>query len=158
MNSIDNISAPDPEKKKELKEYSFTRIINETPEKDDSIPNGSEIKFTLTLYDKEISIIAKNENQNSKFPNILYEKYISLETLQSFNKFFSILDTEKIFVIIQKSFEQNFDNDSPASDTWLCSGTVGSRQDRKACRNYDRRHNRGRQNRQAVRDERYLQN
>ena len=116
MNSIDNISAPDPEKKKELKEYSFTRIINETPEKDDSIPNGSEIKFTLTLYDKEISIIAKNENQNSKFPNILYEKYISLETLQSFNKFFSILDTEKIFVIIQKSFEQNFDNISVKED------------------------------------------
>lgn len=116
MNSMDNISAPDPEKKKELKVYSFTRIINETPEKDDSKPNESGFKFILTLYDKEISIVAKNENQNSKFPNILYEKYISLETLQSFNKFFSILDTEKIFVIIQKSFEQNFDNISIKED------------------------------------------
>jgi len=110
MNTIDNVSAPGPEKKKELKVYSFTRIINETPENDDSKPNGKEFKFILTLYDKEISIVVKNENQNSKLPNILYEQYITLETLQSFNKFFSILDTDKIFVIIQKSFEQNFDN------------------------------------------------
>jgi len=116
MNTIDNVSAPGPEKKKELKVYSFTRIINETPENDDSKPNGKEFKFILTLYDKEISIVAKNENQNSKLPNILYEQYITLETLQSFNKFFSILDTDKIFVIIQKSFEQNFDNISVKED------------------------------------------
>ena len=63
----------------------------------------------MNLFQNEISIIATKDKKNTKLPNITYEKYIDLETLQSFNKFFSILDTEKIFLIIQKSFEQKFD-------------------------------------------------
>jgi hypothetical protein len=63
----------------------------------------------LTLYDKEISLVAQKENINPKLPNIIYEKYITLEMLQSLNKFFSILETEKIFVFIQNGFEQKLD-------------------------------------------------
>ena len=35
---------------------------------------------------------------------------MSLETLQGYNKFFSILNIKKIFETIQKSFELNYDN------------------------------------------------
>ena len=106
---MENKSAPEPEKKKELKVYSFTRNIPpnekdaETPGKDDSKINGCTLNLSLKLYDKEISLIAQRERLNPKLPNILYEKYISLESLQSLNKFFSVLDTEKIFVIMHKS-------------------------------------------------------
>lgn len=113
---MENNSAPEPEKKKELKVYSFTRNIisnendEETPGKDDLKLAGNTINFALTLYDKEISLVAQKENINPKLPNIIYEKYITLETLQSLNKFFSILETEKIFVFIQNGFEQKLDH------------------------------------------------
>jgi hypothetical protein len=114
---MENNSAPESEKKKELKVYSFTRNINiisnenadETPGKDDLKLSGNTINFALTLYDKEISLVAQKENINPKLPNIIYEKYITLEMLQSLNKFFSILETEKIFVFIQNGFEQKLD-------------------------------------------------
>lgn len=70
----------------------------------------------MTLYDKEISLVAQKENINPKLPNIIYEKYITLETLQSLNKFFSILETEKIFVFIQNAFEQKLDHISSEDD------------------------------------------
>jgi len=113
---MENNSAPEPEKKKELKVYSFTRNIipkendEETPGKDDSKHDENVINFSLNLYDKELSLIAKKENINPKLQNIIYEQYISLETLQNLNKFFSILDTEKIFAFIQNGFEQNLDH------------------------------------------------
>ena len=113
---MDNNSAPEPEKKKELKVYTFTRNLNpeenneETPGKDKLNQENNFLNFSLTLYDKEISLVATKKNINPKLPDIIYETYITLETLQSFNKFFSILETEKIFTIIQNSFEQKFDH------------------------------------------------
>ena len=119
MKEENNISAPEPGKKEALKEYSFTRIINlknklsETP-KDEDIQKEPEdsttINLILSLYPKEISISAKEKNKNEKLPNILYETNLSLETLQGYNKFFSILSIEKIFETIQKSFGLNYDN------------------------------------------------
>ena len=109
---MENKSAPEPEKKKELKVYSFTRNIHinekddETPGKDDSKICGNTLNLSLKLYDIEISLIAQRERLNPKLPNILYEKYLSLETLQSLNRFFSVLDTEKIFIIIKNALEQ----------------------------------------------------
>ena len=113
---MDNNSAPEPEKKKELKVYTFTRNLNpeenneETPGKDKLNQENNFLNFSLTLYDKEISLVATKKNINPKLPDIIYETYITLETLQSFNKFFSILETEKIYTIIQNSFEQKFDH------------------------------------------------
>ena len=113
---MENSSAPEPEKKKELKTYSFTRDIfsnekdEETPGNNENKNGGNTLNLTLTLYDKEISLIAQKENISPKLPNIIYEKYISSETLQGLNKIFSILDTEKIFTIIKNSFEQKLDH------------------------------------------------
>ena len=113
---MDNNSAPEPEKKKELKVYTFTRNLNpeenneETPGKEKLNQENNFLNFSLTLYDKEISLVATKKNINPKLPDIIYETYITLETLQSFNKFFSILETEKIYSIIQNSFEQKFDH------------------------------------------------
>ena len=119
MKEENNISAPEPGKKEALKEYSFTRIINlknklsETP-KDEDIQkepkDSTTLNLIISLYPKEISISAKEKNKNEKLPNILYETNLSLETLQGYNKFFSILSIEKIFETIQKSFELNYDN------------------------------------------------
>ena len=113
---MENNPAPEPEKKKGLKVYTFTRNLNpeenneETPGKDKLNQENNFLNFSLTLYDKEISLVATKKNINPKLPDIIYETYITLETLQSFNKFFSILETEKIFTIIQNSFEQKFDH------------------------------------------------
>ena len=113
---MENSSAPEPEKKKELKTFSFTRDISnkendeKTPGNDENKNGGNIINLTLTLYDKEISLVAQRDNINPKLPNIIYEKYISAETLQGLNKIFSVLDTEKIFTIIKNSFEQKFDH------------------------------------------------
>jgi len=73
--------------------------------------------LSLKLYAKEISLIAQRERLNPKLPNILYEKYLSLETLQSLNKFFSVLDTEKIFIIIKNALEQKLDHITIEDDT-----------------------------------------
>ena len=113
---MENNSAPEPEKKKELKTFSFTRDISnkendeKTPGNDENKNGGNILNLTLTLYDKEISLVAQRDNINPKLPNIIYEKYISAETLQGLNKIFSVLDTEKIFTIIKNSFEQKFDH------------------------------------------------
>ena len=107
---MEDCSTPDTKKKKELKTYSFTRNIPNNAKKEEiKGKNELTLNLILTLYDKEISLVAQKENINTKFLNIKYEKYINLETLQSMNKFFSILDTEKIFDIIKSGFEQKFD-------------------------------------------------
>ena len=90
--------------------------MEETPGKNDSKIGGNKLQLTLYLYDTEISLVAQRENINNKMPNILYEESISLETLQSLNKIFSILNLDKIFTIIQKSFEQKFDHISAQED------------------------------------------
>ena len=108
-------SVSEPKKKKELKVYSFTRIINfndnanEIPEKNSSKFGENRLNLELSLYDKEISLVAQRENINPKLPKIVYEKYINLEILQSMNKFFYFLDTEKIFTIIYNGFKQKLD-------------------------------------------------
>ena len=108
-------SVSEPKKKKELKVYSFTRIINfndnsnEIPEKNSSNFGENKLNLELTLYDKEISLVAQRESINPKLPKIVYEKYINLEILQSMNKFFYFLDTEKIFTIIHNGFKQKLD-------------------------------------------------
>ena len=113
---MENRSAPEPEKKKELKTFSFTRDISnkendeKNPGNDENKNGGNTLNLTLTLYDKEISLVAQRDNINPKLPNIIYEKYISAETLQGLNKIFSVLDTEKIFIIIKNSFEQKLDH------------------------------------------------
>ena len=108
-------SVSEPKKKKELKVYSFTRIINfndntnEIPEKNSSKFGENRLNLELTLYDKEISLVAQRESINPKLPKIVYEQYINLEILQSMNKFFYYLDTEKIFTIIHNGFKQKLD-------------------------------------------------
>ena len=107
----------DTEQKKELKTYSFTRNIpNNAKNEEIQGKNELTLNLTLTLYDKEISLIAQRENINPKLLNIKYEKYISLESLQSLNKFFSVLETEKIFDIIKSVFEQKLDKISIEED------------------------------------------
>ena len=130
---MENNSAPEPEKKKELKAYSFTRIITQNdiveetpmkPKKENSKQEGITLNFKMNLYDKEISLVAQKENINPKLKNIVYEKYISLETLQSLNKFFSILDKEKIFVIIQKAFEEKLEHISLEEDKIIVKAMI----------------------------------
>ena len=112
---MNKFSAPVSKKKKELKTYTFTRVINleekneETTGNNDLKSDGKTLNLTLTLYDNEISLIAQRENIEHMLPKIVYEKYLSLETLQSLNKFFSVLDADKIFAIIKSGFEQKFD-------------------------------------------------
>ena len=110
---MENNSAPEPEKKKELKAYSFTRIIAQNdkveetpmkPKKENSKQDGITLNFSLNLYDKEISLVAQKENINPKLKNIVYEKYISLETLQSLNKFFFHFGQGKNICYYSKSF------------------------------------------------------
>ena len=110
---MENNSAPEPEKKKELKVYSFTRIITPNdkveekptkPKKENSKQEGITLNFKMNLYDKEISLVAQKENINPKLKNIVYEKYISLETLQSLNKFFFHFGQGKNICYYSKSF------------------------------------------------------
>ena len=49
--------------------------------------------------------------------NIVYESAISLETFKSYCKFFAVLEGEKIFEFVKKSFEQNYDEITMDEDT-----------------------------------------
>ena len=57
---MENNPAPEPEKKKELKVYTFTRNLNPEEKNGKDILNQENniLNFSLNLYDKEISIIA----------------------------------------------------------------------------------------------------
>ena len=125
MDDSENQKAPEPENLKPNKEYSFTRLINpkdnisQTPGKDDlNINKIDTITFnlTLSLFENEISLVAKEHKENSKLPNTSYEKKLDFETLKGFNKFFALLNCEKIFDVIQKSFELNYDQISVEND------------------------------------------
>ena len=83
MDDSENQKAPEPENLNQKKEYSFTRLINpkdnisQTPGKDDlNINKIDTITFnlTLSLFENEISLVAKEHKENSKLPNISYEK------------------------------------------------------------------------------------
>ena len=89
-----NQEAPDPEKKKELKSFTFTRSLQneeETPQgqKNNEKENNQEnikkekekeksdkfiLDFTLNLYEDEIIFNVKQRKENFKVANIIYEK------------------------------------------------------------------------------------
>ena len=121
-----NQEAPDPEKKKELKSFTFTRSLQneeETPqgpkkiEKENNQENIKKEKeksdkfildFTLNLYEDEIIFNVKQRKENFKVANIIYEKSFSLEFFKSY-KILTSLNLEKTFDFIQKSFELDYD-------------------------------------------------
>ena len=125
MDDSENQKAPEPENLKPKKEYTFTRLINpkdnisQTPGKDDLNINKIDtttFNLTLSLFENEISLVAKEHKENSKLPNTSYEKKLDFEALKGFNKFFALLNCEKIFDVIQKSFELNYDQISVEND------------------------------------------
>ena len=115
-----NQEAPDPEKKKELKCFTFTRSLQndeETPQgpKNEKENNQEKEKsnklildFTLNLYEDEIIFNVKQRKENFKVANIIYEKSFSLEFFKSY-KILTSLNLEKTFDLIQKSFELDYD-------------------------------------------------
>ena len=120
-----NQEAPDPEKKKELKSFTFTRSLQnneETPQgpKNEKENNQENIKkekeksdkfildFTLNLYEDEIIFNIKQRKENFKVANIIYEKSFSPEFFKSY-KILTSLNLEKTFDLIQKSFELDYD-------------------------------------------------
>ena len=122
-----NQEAPDPEKKKELKSFTFTRSLQnneETPQgpKNEKGNNQENIKkekekeksdkfildFTLNLYEDEIIFNVKQRKENFKVANIIYEKSFSPEFFKSY-KILTLLNLEKTFDLIQKSFELDYD-------------------------------------------------
>ena len=122
-----NQEAPDPEKKKELKSFTFTRSLQnneETPQgpKNEKENNQENIKkekekeksdkfildFTLNLYEDEIIFNVKQRKENFKVANIIYEKSFSPEFFKSY-KILTLLNLEKTFDLIQKSFELDYD-------------------------------------------------
>ena len=115
-----NQEAPDPEKKKELKSFTFTRSLQnneETPqgpkiEKENNQEKEKSDKFildfTLNLYEDEIIFNVKQRKENFKVANIIYEKSFSPEFFKSY-KILTSLNLEKTFDFIQKSFELDYD-------------------------------------------------
>ena len=92
-----NQEAPDPEKKKELKSFTFTRSLQneeETPQgpKKNEKENNQEkeksnkliLDFTLNLYEDEIVFNIKQRKENFKVANIIYEKNFSPEFFKSY--------------------------------------------------------------------------
>ena len=116
-----NQEAPDPEKKKELKSFTFTRSLQndeETPQgpKNEKENNQEKEKsnklildFTLNLYEDEIVFNIKQRKENFKVANIIYEKGFSHEFFKSY-KILTLANLEKTFDLIQKSFELNYDH------------------------------------------------
>jgi len=116
-----NQEAPDPEKKKELKSFTFTRSLQnneETPQgpKEEKKNNQEKEKsdkfildFILNLYENEIVFNVKQRKENFKNANIIYEKAFSPEFFKSY-KILSSLNLDKVFDLIQKSFELNYDH------------------------------------------------
>ena len=117
-----NEKAPEPNIKKPLKEYSCTRMLtsgNITPEgnnnkvlieQDKDNENGNlNLTLNMLLYEEEIEFNIKGVKNGCKMPCTQYLKLFPLEELQKFNKFFSLLQTDKIFDVLQKSFEKKYD-------------------------------------------------
>ena len=115
-----NQEAPDPEKKKELKSFTFTRSLQNNEETPQGPKNEKEnnqekeksdkfiLDFTLNLYEDEIIFNVKQRKENFKVANIIYEKSFSPEFFKSY-KILTSLNLEKTFDLIQKSFELDYD-------------------------------------------------
>ena len=117
-----NQEAPEPEKKKELKSFTFTRTLQndeETPKgPKDEKPNPKQaeeksekiiLDFTLNLYQDEIVFNVKQRKENFKVANIIYEKGFLPDNFKNY-KVLSLGNLEKAFSFIQKSFELNYDH------------------------------------------------
>jgi len=117
-----NQEAPEPEKKKELKSFTFTRTLQndeETPKgPKDEKPNPKQaeeksekiiLDFTLNLYQDEIVFNVKQRKENFKVANIIYEKGFLPDNFKNY-KVLSLGNLEKAFDFIQKSFELNYDH------------------------------------------------
>jgi len=115
-----NQEAPDPEKKKELKSFTFTRSLQNNEETPQGPKNEKEnnqekeksdkfiLDFTLNLYEDEIVFNVKQRKENFKVANIIYEKSFSHEFFKSY-KILTLLNLGKTFDLIQKSFELDYD-------------------------------------------------
>ena len=122
-----NETAPEPEKKKPLKHFTFIRSIQKEEEKTkepkennlilekDNIKNKINLTFNISLYEEEIVFNVEQRKENFKIANIIYEKNLSSENFKGY-KILSSLDLTNIFDIIQSSFEQNFDHLSLEED------------------------------------------
>ena len=67
------------------------------------------LDFILNLYENEIVFNVKQRKENFKNANIIYEKAFSPEFFKSY-KILSSLNLDKVFDLIQKSFELNYDH------------------------------------------------
>ena len=120
-----NQEAPAPEKKI-LKSFIFIRSLQnneETPKgpKDEKENNQENLKqekgeidkiilnFTLNLYEDEIVFNVKQRKEKFKVFNIIYEKSFLHEFFKNY-KILSLANLEKIFDLIQKSFDLNYDH------------------------------------------------
>ena len=113
-----NEKAPEPEIKKELKSFTFTRSLQneeETPQhpKEENINLDKNDKviltFILNLYENEILFNIEQRKENFKVANIIYEKSFLIEFFKNY-KILSTINLDKIFDLIQKSFELNYDH------------------------------------------------
>ena len=118
-----NEKAPEPEIKKSLKEYTFTRILENdniiTPEgnnnkdlkeeKEEKDKVNLNLSISMILYEGEIEFNVKGTKDNCKVPNVQYVKLFPFEELKNLNKFFTMLQIDKIFDVLQKSFEKQYD-------------------------------------------------
>ena len=86
--------------------------VDSMPEKDNKIA----YIFTVTLYKNKIALLAKKNLDNDKIPNIIYQKSVTLDNFRNHSKFFAILEVDKIFELIKKSCEQNYDSISIEED------------------------------------------
>ena len=117
---MEDAKAPEPEKMEEIKRYTFTKIIQSqevTPQgpkideqKPDKEKESTKLDFALILYRDGIAFDVKEIKEERKTPVAIYETLINLETLKSLCNLFNKLNAEKIWELIQKSFEMNYDN------------------------------------------------
>ena len=118
MENTQNENAPEPQKKKELKSFKFTRTLQkeegtpqgpkeEKEEKENQIvnPEKSEniiLNFSLNLFEDEIVFNVEQRKEKFKVANIIYEKTFTSEFFKDY-KILNQLTLEKIFDFIHKS-------------------------------------------------------
>ena len=104
----------------EIKRYTFTKIIksqevtSEGPKNVEQKPEkekeSTKLDFILILYEDGIVFDIKEIKEDRKTPVAAYETMMNLETLKDICSLFAKLNTEKIYELIQKSFELNYEN------------------------------------------------
>ena len=121
-----NQEAPYPEKKKELKSFIFSQIL----QNDEEMPKGPKdvkennqqnlkqekeksdkiiLNFTVNLYEDELVFNVKQRKEKFKVTNIIYEKGFLPDYFKNY-KILSLANLEKTFDLIHKSFELNYDH------------------------------------------------